>query len=108
MGDGVATNTAAIQAAIAAASAVGGGTVEVPAGVSLSGPIRLASGINLRVDGGATLRMLPLDKYPGGTTDGPFGVYHARGVRLVDCRIITPAGTHELSRTNADVTVSGR
>ncbi len=65
IGDGVATNTSAIQAAIAAASQAGGGTVEVPAGIYLSGPLRLASRINLRVNG--TLRMLPLAQYPGGT-----------------------------------------
>ncbi len=69
IGDSVTTNTAAIQSAIDAAAGAGGGTVEAPAGVFLSGPIHLASRINLRVDGGATLRMLPLDKYPGGTTD---------------------------------------
>ena len=68
-GDGVTTNTAAIQAAINAATNAGGGTVEVPAGTFLSGPIRLASRINLHLDGGAVLRMLPLDKYPGGTDD---------------------------------------
>ena len=67
LGDGVATNTAAIQAAIDAASAADGGTVEVPAGIFLSGPIRFANFINLHVSG--TLRMLPLDKYPSGTTD---------------------------------------
>jgi polygalacturonase len=67
VGDGVATNTAAIQSAINAASAAGGGTVKVPAGIYLSGPVRLASGINLRVERGAVLRMLPLGKYPGGT-----------------------------------------
>lgn len=67
VGDGVATNTAAIQAAIDAASAAGGGTVEVPAGVFMSGPLRLTNRINLRVDG--ILRMLPLDKYPGGITN---------------------------------------
>lgn len=67
VGDGVATNTAAIQAAINAASAAGGGTVEVPAGLFLSGPVGMASRINLRVDG--ALRMLPLEKYPGGTAD---------------------------------------
>lgn len=66
MGDGVATNTGAIQAAINAASAAGGGIVEVPAGIFLSGPLHLASRINLRVNG--TLRMLPLGQYPGGTT----------------------------------------
>jgi polygalacturonase len=67
VGDGVATNTSALQAAIDAATAAGGGTVEVPPGIFLSGPIQLASGINLEVDG--TLRMLPLAKYPGGTSD---------------------------------------
>ena len=69
IGDDVTTNTAAIQAAINAATNAGGGTVVVPAGTFLSGPIRLASGINLHLDGGAVLRMLPLDKYPGGTED---------------------------------------
>src|SRR5690242_12162838 len=69
VGDEIATNTAAIQAAIEAATKAGGGIVEVPAGVYLSGPIHLASQINLRVDDGATLRMLPIEKYPGGTTD---------------------------------------
>ena len=67
IGDGVTTNTAAIQAAINAANDAGGGTVEVPAGIFLSGSIRMGSSINLHLDGGAVLRMLPLDKYPGGT-----------------------------------------
>jgi polygalacturonase len=67
IGDGATADTAAIQAAINAAGIAGGGTVEVPAGIFLSGPLQMASRINLRVNG--TLRMLPLDKYPGGTTD---------------------------------------
>jgi len=67
VGDGVATNTAAIQAAIDAASAAGGGMVEISPGTFLSGPIHLASDINFHLDGGAELRMLPIDKYPGGT-----------------------------------------
>ena len=66
-GDGVTTNTTAIRAAINAAIHAGGGTVEVPAGIFLSGPIQMDSHINLHLDGGAVLRMLPLDKYPGGT-----------------------------------------
>jgi polygalacturonase len=66
-GDGVTTNTVAIQAAIDAAATAGGGIVEVPTGVFLSGPLQMASRINLRVNG--TLRMLPLAKYPGGFTD---------------------------------------
>lgn len=69
VGDGVATNTSAIQSAINAAHDAGGGTVEVPEGVFLSGPIRLADRIRLRLESGAILRMLPLNEYPGGTTD---------------------------------------
>jgi polygalacturonase len=69
LGDGQATNTTALQAAIDTANHAGGGTVEVPAGVFLSGPIHLYSKINLRLDDHAVLRMLPLDKYPGGTRD---------------------------------------
>ena len=68
VGDGVATNSAAIQAAISAASAAGGGVVEIPAGIYLCGPIQLASKINLHLDAGALLRMLPMGKYPGGQT----------------------------------------
>ena len=67
VGDGVTADTGAIQAAINAAGAAGGGMVEVPAGIFLSGPIQMVSRINLRVNG--TLRMLPLGKYPGGTTE---------------------------------------
>ena len=69
VGDGVATETAAIQSAIDAASKAGGGIVEIPAGTFLSGPLHFASQINLHLDSGALLRMLPLDKYPGGTRD---------------------------------------
>ena len=79
LGDGVATNTAAIQAAINAAGAAGGGIVEVPAGVFLCGPIHLLDQINLRLDAGAILRMLPLDKYPGGTDD-PESFISGRGL----------------------------
>src|ERR1035441_10381599 len=67
IGNGMATNTAAIQAAINAASTADGGVVEIPAGIFLCGPIQLASKINLRLEAGALLRMLPLEKYPGGT-----------------------------------------
>jgi polygalacturonase len=67
VGDGVATETAAIQSAIDAASKAGGGIVEIPAGTFLCGPLHFASQINLHIDSGALLRMLPLDKFPGGT-----------------------------------------
>jgi polygalacturonase len=43
--------------------------VEIPKGVYLCGPLKLASQVNLRLGSGALLRMLPLDKYPGGTVN---------------------------------------
>ena len=63
LGNGVSNNAAAIQSAINTAAGAGGGTVIVPAGGTLStylsGPIVLSSSINLEVDSGATLKMLP-------------------------------------------------
>ncbi|WP_334185460.1 glycoside hydrolase family 28 protein [Novosphingobium sp.] len=47
--------SAAIQKAIAAAHAAGGGVVLVPAGNWLTGPIHLKSNVNLHVEDGATL-----------------------------------------------------
>ena len=61
----------AIQSAIDAAESAGGGVVELPSGNLLSGPLRLASKIDLRVPVGTTLTMLPLDRYPGGTKTPP-------------------------------------
>jgi polygalacturonase len=68
VGDGRTANTTAIHNAITAAHAAGGGTVLVPAGTFLSGPITLANNINLEIDGGATLRMLPRGTYPSSST----------------------------------------
>jgi hypothetical protein len=70
VGDGIRTNTTAIQSAINAAAAGGatnglsGGTVEIPAGVYLSGPLTMKSFVNLQVDAGATLQMLPYGSFP--------------------------------------------
>jgi polygalacturonase len=66
VGDGSTTDTAAIQDAINAASAAGGGTVLIPdssSGVYLAGALNLASNINLDIASGATLRMLPEATY---------------------------------------------
>lgn len=54
-GDGVAVDSPAINAAIEAASAAGGGTVVLPAGTYLSFSIRLKSRITLVIGAGATL-----------------------------------------------------
>ena len=62
---GTALNTAAIQAAIEAAAAKGGGTVVVPAGVFRSGSIFLKAGVDLRLDAGAVLQGSPdIEDYP--------------------------------------------
>jgi len=66
VGNGVVTNTAAIQAALNAAGAAGGGTVAVPApGTFLSGPLAMHSKTRFQIDAGATLRLLPYGQYPG-------------------------------------------
>jgi polygalacturonase len=54
--DGSAPSTDAIRAAIQAAKAAGGGTVFIPAGNYVSGPIELVSNLVLHIDAGATLR----------------------------------------------------
>lgn len=54
-------NAAAINAAINAANAAGGGTVVIPAAASpfLSGPITMKSNVNLQISTGATLQLMP-------------------------------------------------
>ena len=54
--DGSAPATEAIRAAVQAAKAAGGGTVFIPAGNYVSGPIELVSNLTLHVDAGATVR----------------------------------------------------
>ncbi len=64
-GDGTAPDTVALQAAVDACSAAGGGTVLVPAGTYLSGPLTLASRVTLHLAAGATLRASErLQDYP--------------------------------------------
>jgi len=72
VGDGVTDNTAAIQSAINAASLGGltnglrGGTAEIPANTNayLCGPLNFSNNVNLQLDAGAVLRMLPFGQYP--------------------------------------------
>jgi hypothetical protein len=64
--DGSASSTEAFRAAIAAAKKAGGGTVYVPAGTYVTGPIEMVSNLTLYIDAGATLRfpatILPFTK----------------------------------------------
>lgn len=55
-GDGTTLNTAAIQQAVDACAAAGGGRVVVPAGIFVSGPIFLKSNIEFHLSAGAVLQ----------------------------------------------------
>ena len=58
-GDGVAKDTAAVQGAIDAAAAAGGGEVLLPRGVYLSGSVFLKSGVDFHLAEGAVLKGSP-------------------------------------------------
>ncbi len=68
IGDDKTDNTTAIQAALTAAGNAGGGTVTIPSGTFLSGPMVLSSGTRLDISSGAVLKMLPMASYPAGAT----------------------------------------
>ena len=78
-GDSITTNTTAIQNAINAAFLGGvtnglrGGVVEIPAssaGTYLSGPLTMSNYVDIQIDSGATLQMLPFTNYPNGFSNG--------------------------------------
>jgi len=70
VGDNITDNTKAINDAIKAAANAGGGKVVVPSGIYLSGPIQFTNNLNLHIDSAAILKMLSIDKYPGGIVEG--------------------------------------
>ena len=73
--DGSAPSTAAIQAAIQAAKAAGGGTVVVPAGKYISGPIALVSNLVFDIESGAVL------EFPATTL--PFAQGRVQGIECL-------------------------
>jgi DNA sulfur modification protein DndE len=63
--DGITLNTKAIEATFEACAKAGGGTVLVPSGLWLTGPIKLRSNVNLHLEKGALLLFSRnLDDYP--------------------------------------------
>ena len=75
-GDGKTVDTPAINRAIEAAAAAGGGTVEFPAGTYLCFSIRLKSCVHLYLDQGATILAADSPK-PGEATGYNGGTYDA-------------------------------
>ncbi len=92
--DGSTDSTEAIRSAIAAAKAAGGGTVYVPAGNYITGPIELVNNLVLDIDAGAVVRF-PAQKLP-------FTKGREQGI---ECLTPVPLiGGHDLQ----NVTITGR
>ncbi len=90
VGDGKTLDTDAIQKAVEAAAAGGGGRVLVPAGKFLTGPFTLASGVDFHLDRGAVLLI-----------SDDMANYPIRKNRYVDAIIATNA--HDVSLTGEGV-----
>ena len=98
VGDGRALDTAAIQKAVEACSAAGGGKVVVPAGRYLTGPIFLKSEIEVELQSGAMLL--------GSTNFADYPVIDGRweGIeRKVYASLFTGRGLHHVSITGRGV-----
>jgi DNA sulfur modification protein DndE len=64
-GDGLTSNTEAIRRAVDACSAAGGGTVLIPRGLWLTGPVVMKSHVNLHIVAGAVLQFTDrTEEYP--------------------------------------------
>jgi polygalacturonase len=103
VGDGHTMNTKAFANAIQACAQAGGGKVAVPAGVWLTGPIKLESNINLHVERGAVILFsknrndFPLIPYPSPTSRNfscanPISGYKLENVAITGDGIIDGSG----------------
>jgi polygalacturonase len=92
VGDAGATlNTDAFKRGIAAVNQAGGGTLVVPPGTYFTGPFDLCSGIELRLESGATILFSPkFDDYRG---DGPKGYRPMIQIRDAHDILISGSGT---------------
>lgn len=85
-GDGNTLNTGALQAAVDAAHAAGGGMVHVPPGVYVTGTVELKSNVHLHLDQGAVLLgSADLDhyrRYPNGTQMGILYAQNAANIAI--------------------------
>jgi polygalacturonase len=101
--DGSTNSTGAFRSAIQAAKAAGGGTVFVPAGNYVTGPVELVSDLVLHIDAGATLRF-PATRLPF-TRGRQQGIECLTPVPLIgghDLHNVTVTGRGLLTTDNAD------
>ena len=96
VGDGSTSNTKAIQAAIDAAAAAGGGTVTLSPGSYVTGALFLKSHVHLRVDSGVTLL--------GSQDDAE---YPRRWTRVAGIEMVWPVALINVDSAT-DVKISGR
>ena len=92
---GMVMNTKAFARAIEACATAGGGTVRVPAGLWLTGPIQLQSGIDLHLEKGAIVLFSPrFEDYPPVRTiyEGRDGVRCTSPVSARSCENIALTG----------------
>ncbi|MDR3654091.1 MAG: glycosyl hydrolase family 28 protein [Paludibacter sp.] len=91
-------NSSYINSAITAANSAGGGTVVIPAGTFLSGPITMKSNVNLYISAGAILQMMPY----GSGNGSPAGSYPNNGTTDSYANLIFGSGL-----SNIEVSGSG-
>lgn len=100
-GDGITIDSSAINRAIDAAAAVGGGTVHFPAGVYASYSIRLKSNVSLYLDHGAILLAAPTSLsgkgYDGAEPQGEWARYQDYGHNHWHNSLIWGEGIHDFS-----------
>ncbi|MDE5650563.1 MAG: glycoside hydrolase family 28 protein, partial [Duncaniella sp.] len=103
-GDGVTLDSPAINAAIEAAVADGGGQVLLPAGTYLSGSIRLKSNIDLHLSAGCTILAAPAEMkaYDESESFGGFPEYQDGGHTYFHNSLIWADG-----QTNVSITGHG-
>ncbi len=101
VGDGTTINSSAIQRAIEAASAAGGGVIHFPAGVYASFSIRLKSHVSLYLDCGATLLAAPTSQsgvgYDAPEPQGGWESYQDYGHNHWQNSLIWGDGIHDFS-----------
>jgi polygalacturonase len=96
-GDGKTKDTAAIQQAIEAAAASGGGTIHVPAGRYLSGTLHLRSNTTLHLDNGAVLLASPDDRDFDPYETLPFQSVSDRETTYFHQALLAADGAHDIA-----------